>query len=502
MPKFLNSSTPTNLHQLIDSIGVNIIGSTKYAKFKSLYKNDRIAFVYDVMPHLARTITPYQEEILGMLDDKKSRIAVRGPHGLGKTFLASIIVHHSILTSEEDCKVPTTASAWRQLEKYLWPEIRKSSKHIAWPVVGRSPYDGRTEFLSLSLKLQDEDIEAFALASDDHTTLEGAHAHRIVFVFDEAKTIPSGTWDAVEGAFSTESLSDTHEAIAFAISTPGDPAGRFYDIHMRRPGYEDWHVRHVTIDEAIRAGRISQSWYEARKRQWGEDSSVFQNRVLGEFADNSEEAIVPLSWVRLAHDRWREWDRQGRPTIGTRVTLGCDIARMGQDATVVAVGNLSTIQTMHIFRKLPLTSVSGNIVRIASQLSAQPVINIEMEGPGAAVYDMMRENEIKNVRPINVSNKTWKKTRDGTSGFVNIRAAMWWNLREMLDPINGDGLMLPPIDELTADLTTPRYDYTSQGNIQLESRKNIMMRLGRSPDYGTAVALAMWKATSGGGVVG
>src|SRR4030042_3425555 len=116
------------IQDLVRSISVHINTDSRFKHFQRMYKNDRIAFIYDVMPRLGETITPYQIDILGLFDSGYSRVAVRSPHGAGKTTLASVMVHHSVLTAEEDCKVPTTASAWRQLEKYLWPEIRKSAR--------------------------------------------------------------------------------------------------------------------------------------------------------------------------------------------------------------------------------------------------------------------------------------------------------------------------------------------------------------------------------------
>ena len=63
------------------------------------------------------------------------------------------------------------------------------------------------------------------------------------------------TFDAAEGAFSSVGADLDGVGYALAISTPGEPNGRFYDIHARKPGYEDWWVRHVTLAEAIAAGR-------------------------------------------------------------------------------------------------------------------------------------------------------------------------------------------------------------------------------------------------------
>ncbi|GAG21689.1 unnamed protein product, partial [marine sediment metagenome] len=231
----------------------------------------------------------------------------------------------------------------------------------AWAKTFRPPYDPRNEFLVQSIRLDDGTVEAFPVASDDATTLEGAHATRIVYIFDEAKTIPRATWDATEGAFSTADLTELHEAIAFSISTPGPPVGQFYDIQMQKAGYEEWTVRHVTLDEAIRAGRISRKWAVARLNQWGEESAQYQNRVLGEFADNSEDGVIPRTWVLAAQDRWRKWEASGMSTVIGKSALGCDVARMGRDRTVVAVRSASLIHKLHMIKKSPTTRTAGFI---------------------------------------------------------------------------------------------------------------------------------------------
>lgn len=202
------------------------------------------------------TLTSYQEDILRTLVTHR-RIAVRGPHGLGKTTLSAIVVLWAVATSTTDTKIVTTASAWRQLTKFTWPEIRKWASKADWDKLGIKIRIGK-ELLELSIKLPNR--EAFAVASDNPALIEGAHASRLVYVFDEAKAIPIGTWDAAEGAFSGAGGDTVNEAYALAISTPGESSGRFYDIHARKAGLEDWAVRHVTLQEAVAAGRISSEW--------------------------------------------------------------------------------------------------------------------------------------------------------------------------------------------------------------------------------------------------
>ena len=165
---------------------------------------------------------------------------------------AWIVLWFALVHDGEDWKVPTTASAWRQLTHYLWPEIHKWARYLRWDHIGRAPFDSHTELEKENLQLTTG--QAFALASDNAALLEGAHAEHLLFLFDEAKEIPDSTWDAAEGALSTG------DCLALAISTPGEPQGRFYAIHKEAPGLEDWWTRHVTKDETIAAGRMDKAW--------------------------------------------------------------------------------------------------------------------------------------------------------------------------------------------------------------------------------------------------
>jgi hypothetical protein len=73
--------------------------------------------------------------------------------------------------------------------------------------------------------------------------------------------------------------------------------------------------------------------------------------------------------------------------------------------------------------------------------------------------------------------------------MANKRAEWYWTLREDLDPVNGRGLKLPPSQELRADLIAQRWKPTARG-VLIQDKKEIKVRLGRSPDFGDAVAYA------------
>jgi hypothetical protein len=368
------------------------------------------------------------------------------------------------------------------LQKYLFPELRKWAKRIRWDVVGRGAFNQTYELQTLSLKLTSG--EAFAVASDEPSAIEGAHATQLLYVFDESKAIPVGTWDAAEGAFSNAGTDTKADAFALAISTPGETSGRFYDIQTRRPGTDDWWVRHVTLSEAIAAGRISQEWADQRRKQWGESSAIYQNRVLGEFADSGEDSVIPLSWVEKANERFLACDGLG----DGKLSYGVDPARYGEDKTTIArlVGRV--LEQLKYYAKQDTMQTVG---RVTSQINQEIPVAVDVIGIGAGVVDRLRELKY-NVRAVNVSENATMKDSSGEVGFVNLRSQIWWMMREALDPENPDAIALPPDDILTGDLTAPGWKYTSKGKIQVESKDEIRVRIGRSTDGADAFGLSLY----------
>ena len=283
------------------------------------YADDPVGFVQNCVRFKPgrdgkpKGLAPYQIEIIGDLP-KVKRIAVRGCRGMGKSAIASLLILWFAVTRDAagiDWKIVTTAGSWAQLEDFLWVEVSKWAWTLDWEKIGRQPFNQRTELMKTQLRLRHG--LALAASPDKPERIEGAHSDSVLAILDEAKIISPEIFDSIEGTFSGAGEGSDLEAYVLAISTPGEPAGRFYDIHSRKPGLEDWHTRHVTLDEAAAAGRVTRSWAEQRKRLWGESSALYQNHVLGEFCADDEDAIIPLSWVEAAVTRWHAWDAAGRP---------------------------------------------------------------------------------------------------------------------------------------------------------------------------------------------
>ena len=471
------------------------------------YTNNRVAWVRDCIEWgEGGGPTPYQNEVLAKFDAGQRRVAVRGPHALGKTSIAAWLALHFALTRDQtpgDWKVVTTASVWRQLSLFLWPEIHKWARRLKWGMIGRSgPFNDRTELLDLILKLKHG--QAFAVASDNPQSIEGAHADHLLYVFDEAKAIPQATWDAAEGALASG------DCYALAISTPGEPQGRFYEIHQRKPGYEDWWTRHVRIEECIAAGRVSIDWARQRVKAFycsyeeiGENemqtelerllgvrllktTALFSNRVLGEFASSEADGMIPLAWIEDANERWLDLEKADQ--WGEFTCVGVDVGR-GGDASVLALRHGEAIRELRRYGVADTMTVTGYVAGVLRGHGGHAVVDVI--GVGAGVVDKLREDK-QGVEAFNAGGATDWKDRSGEMLFANKRAAAWWNLRELLDPANGHPIALPPDDLLTGDLTAPHWRPSSGGRIQVESKDEIRKRLGRSTDTGDAVVQAFW----------
>lgn len=450
------------------------------------YRDDPVRFVLECIEFPeGEEPAPYQLEILRRLV-KRRRLSVRALHGVGKTaVLAWLILWFALTRDPDNWKVITTASVWRQLSKFLWPEVHKWSRRLRWDRLGRKPFRLKRELLDMAIKL--EGGEAFAAASDDETAMEGAHEDSVLVIYDEAKAIPDAIFDATEGIFATAGAKPTKEVFGIAVSTPGKPQGRFADIQRRRPGTENWDVMHITLADAVAAGRVSAEWAEQMAKLWGRDSALYRNRVLGEFADADETSVVKLDWIEAANERWHVW-KDDATASGYVTAAAVDVARFGDDKTIIALRCGDVVARLHDLGNVAITHTTG-VCKGYSSSWPSALFVVDVVGLGAGVVDGLREWNTPTVAFV-ANGRSDQRDRTGSFGFTDQRSAAWWSLRELLDPQYGSTVALPPDDELTGDLTAPTWEVTSGGKIKVESKRDFRKRVGRSPDKGDAVVMA------------
>jgi hypothetical protein len=464
-----------------------------YAAFQQTYWNDPASFVRDcVVWKPGETPAPYQLEVISALPARR-RVAAIGPHGLGKSTLSAwLILWYALTRDGRDWKIATTASAWRQLTEYLWPEVHKWARRLDWEKIGRPALVEKTELLDLSINLKTG--SAFAMASDKPASIEGAHADHLLYLFDESKAIADEIFDSAEGAFSTPG-----EIFVIAVSTPGDRVGRFFQIHTDRQKYSEWWARHVTLEECVAAGRVSMEWAEGRRKVWGEDSAEYQNRVLGKFAESEQEdGVIPRRWVKLAQERWRIYMDQitaGRRPMPAFTCLGVDVGgeKQSGDRTVIAARHGYFINELVTVRGENTMQIAGRASQALRMTGGYAVVDVV--GIGAGVAARLRQLG-HNVYSFSAGEGTDKPDSTKELAFLNLRAYAWWRMREMLDPTAGAFLCLPPDQELEDELCAPTYDRTKNDRIVIEDKDHLRIKLGRSPDKADAVIMAMMDYTA------
>ena len=214
--------------------------------------------------------------------------------------------------------------------------------------------------------------------------------------------------------------------------------------------------------------------------------------LYGDFEAGMEDdpwQVIPTRWVELAQARWKP-----RAPRGEMMAMGVDVARGGKDSTMISTRHKTDLTDYwfdHLKAYPGKETPDGNTVAglvIGERRDHAPIM-IDVIGVGASPYDVLNSAG-QDVHGINVSERATAHDKSGRLSFLNQRSQLWWQLREALDPQSDTGIALPPDPELLAELCAPRWSMSGT-TIKVESRDDIIARVGRSPDRASAVILAM-----------
>ncbi len=208
--------------------------------------------------------------------------------------------------------------------------------------------------------------------------------------------------------------------------------------------------------------------------------------LLGDFkAGKSDDPwqVIPTAWVRDAQSRWRERDRKDKMT-----GVGVDVARGGADETVISRRHGTWFDELLCYPgEATPDGPSGAALVVTATRDGAPV-NVDVIGVGSSVYDHLASTGM-DISGVNNANASKEKDESDQLGFKNVRAEHWWRMREALDPKSNDPICLPPGQDIRVDLCAPRYKLVAGGKIQIESKEELIKRIGRSPDKGDAVVM-------------
>lgn len=433
---------------------------------------------------LNKSLWPIQAEILCSVRDNM-RTAVRSCHGIGKTFTAAMCILW-FLYMHPKAVVLSTAPTWRQVEKLIWKEIRSAYRESLIPLGGnllpKTP----------ELHLIHDEWYAAGLSTNEPDRFQGFHEEHILVVVDEAAGVNLEIYEAIEGILTSSGARLLLIGNPTAIGTP------FYDAFTKPIGYKTFHISafdtpnftaYGLTPEDIASGTwqekvteipypklITPQWVADRYKAWGEASAPYQVRVMGNFPQQGEDTLIPLLWIELAMERWEETP-EDKP-----VQLGVDVAAYGSDKTVIAVRKGQKVTELNVYSQKNTRETAGLVIQHAADNGTRKVAVDEI-GIGRGVVDSLEEKGFYDVG-VNVAEKSSNSER-----YHNLRAELWWHLRELLNP-EKEPIALPPDDELLSELASVKYKVDAKGAIQIESKDDMKKRLGHSPDRSDAVVLA------------
>lgn len=428
--------------------------------------------------------------------------SVRSGHGIGKSAVESWVIIWFLCTRPYP-KVPCTAPTQHQLFDILWAEASKWIRNN--PAIGKELIWTREK---IYMRGHPEEWFAVARTATNPDALQGFHAENLLFIIDEASGVKDIVFEPVLGALSTEG------AKLLMCGNPTRITGFFYySHHKNRASYNTLHVDGRTSE------RVNAEFVDKIIKMFGIDSDVFRVRVAGEFPKALSDSFIAMDWAEKAAEREIE-------SPGKRVDFGVDVARYGDDSSVIyPVFDQRRSGVPDIYHHNDTMELAGNVIIMLKRYASEPdgaiefKVKVDCDGLGVGVYDRLKEQEddiLQKMRDIrkqtfeqdeddNSDNDCTEITLDiiechfGGSGgqlddgdpveYANNTGIMWGRIRKLLQ--SGE-MSIWDDAELISQLSNRKYTVNSDGKIELERKKDMKKRGISSPDIADALALALY----------
>lgn len=433
-----------------------------FITFIRLYKDDPVGFVRNV---LGVEPDQWQADFLTAVAAGERRISIRSGHGVGKSTGASWAALWYLLT-RYPVKVVITAPTASQLYDALFAELKRWCKEL--PPALADLLDATTDRIVLKSSPTEAFVSARTSSKERPESLQGVHSQHVMLIADEASGIPEEVFEAAAGSMSGD------EAVTVLLGNPTRSSGFFFKTHHELR--DKWWTRRVSCVDSV---RVSKDFVEDMAQRYGDSSNAYKVRVLGEFPVADDDTLIGRQVVLDAMNR----DITPSPTTPT--VWGLDPARMGSDRTALCKRKGPVVQELRWWRGMDLMQTAGVIV---AEFNALPVadrpieILIDSIGIGAGLVDRLRELNLP-VRGVNVS-----ESSSMNSNAARLRDELWVNVKEWLEKRD---CKLPNDEGLLSDLTAPRYTFTSNGKLKVESKDEMRRRGHGSPDLADALCLSL-----------
>lgn len=392
------------------------------------------------------------------------RMAETSGHGTGKSAMGAWLASW-ILSTRPGSIGTVTAGTATQLSERTWAAIQWWMRQC----ITKDWFDVQAAGIYSKEDPDNWKLVAQTCKEENAQSFAGQHARTSTswYLFDEASIVPDGIWKVAYGG-----LTDG-EPMFFAWGQPERNSGQFYEVCFGREK-DRWNHRRVDS----RTSRFTnKALIEEWAKDYGEDSDWFRVRVLGLPPRADELQYIDKGRVELAQKR-EVWAPKDEPLI-----CGLDVSGGGS--------------AWNIFRfRKGLDARSREPVRLNGETPREVVIGVAAEllndrAPshqismmfvdsafGSPIVERLRVMGHQNVVEVNFGGQS------PDLHCLNMRALMYKKAKDWLEKGS-----IPADERLVGDLTAPGYHINNSGKLVIESKQDIVKRLGHSPDDGDAFVL-------------
>ena len=448
------------------------------------WKNDPVAFAHEVLG--IKDLSPDQVALLESIRDNRNTTC-RSGHKCGKSTALAIAALWFFATFDV-ARVVMTAVKAAQVEQVLWREVR-----LLWRQSQRGPHplDGELFELARSGLRAEDGRQIFGMTARDGEGLAGISGANVLLLADEASGIKDSFFEVL-GSSMAGSGGTVRKCY---ISNPTRTTGEFYRSHTVNADlfkclhFSSENTPNARGDKPI-PGLAGPEWIAEKKLEYGEDSYAYAVRVRGDFVHDKDGKILSLDLLALAQAAYDDAPDEGP------LQLGIDPAGDGVigDETAIAVRRGGKVITVPAWRSLTEDGIVENAVGLLRTYrratDRTPRIAIDVEGGiGTRVLAKLRAHLEKSphefeLLPVRAGQKLW-----GSPEFDTVRDGLWGSAQRWIKA----GGALPEDVKLEQDLNAPSFTADKNQRYVATPKKELRKALGRSPDRGDAVCLAVWK---------
>lgn len=454
-----------------------------------VYYDDPEAFLEDM---LCIKCDDWQSEVVADVA-AHDKTAVKSGQGVGKTALEAGLIIWFLLCRPYS-KVIATAPTMQQLYDVLWAEIAK------W--LDSSRVKELLTWTKTKVYVAGDSERWFATAktATKAENMQGFHEDHMLIVVDEASGVADPIMEAILGTLTGE------DNKLLLMGNPNRIEGVFYDAFNK--DRDKYRTHTVSSRDSSRTSKDNIAMLESK---YGKDSDVVRVRIDGQFPKGSLDSFISLETVELAYakgNRVRPEDIAASDTLH----IGVDVARFGDDKTVITPRISAKAFEFRKFSKKDTMETVGNVVRCCMDYMGRftnlrrCIIKVDDSGVGGGVTDRLKEVIREQKLPYTViAVNNGESATDGY--YFNLGCQIWGRIKELLEnnfsnkvqgKVDSQGshvceIELPHDEEMIKQLSVRKYRITSKGKIQLESKDDMKKRGIGSPDTADSLSLAFYE---------